>query len=131
LRKKLPGKSSGQPFAEERRVLSQSVVRAADQLGVSQKELALIVGVSESTVSRIRSGSSALERSKGKAFELAVLFVRLYVLLDSIVGGDQKVARSWLINKNDFLRERPIELLKTARGLVGVVQYLDQRSGRF
>jgi transcriptional regulator with XRE-family HTH domain len=98
---------------------------------VSQKELALIVGVSESTVSRIRSGSSALERSKGKAFELAVLFVRLYVLLDSIVGGDQKVARSWLINKNDFLRERPIELLKTARGLVGVVQYLDQRSGRF
>jgi transcriptional regulator with XRE-family HTH domain len=98
---------------------------------VSQKELALIVGLSESSVSRIRNGSLALERSKGKAFELAVLFVRLYVLLDIIVGGDQKVARSWLSNKNDFLRERPIELLKSARGLVSVIQYLDERRARF
>jgi transcriptional regulator with XRE-family HTH domain len=64
-------------------VLAKSAIRAADNLGISQKQLALIFGVSESTVSRIRKGSLVLERSDGKAFELAVLFVRLYVLLDA------------------------------------------------
>jgi transcriptional regulator with XRE-family HTH domain len=122
------GKRRDRPFTEEGRVLSRSVIRAADQLGISQKKLALILGVSESTVSRIRNGSFALERGNGKAFELAVLFVRLYVLLDTIAGGDEAVARSWMKNRNEVLRERPIDLLQSARGLVRVVQYLQQHN---
>ena len=35
-----------------------------------------------------------------KAFELAVLFVRLFRLLDATVGGDPHVARAWLSNAN-------------------------------
>lgn len=131
MRKKLSAKKRDRPFTEEGRVLSLSVIRAADQLGMSQKELAIILGVSESTVSRIRNGSLALERSSGKAFELALLFVRLYVLLDAIVGGDESAARSWLRNRNEVLRERPIDLLDSVRGLVSVVQYLDQHGARF
>ena len=115
---------------EEERVLAKSAIRAADKLGLSQKQLALIFGVSESTVSRIRKGSLALERRDGKSFELAVLFVRLYVLLDAIVSGDEAAAKAWLRNSNDALRARPIDLVKSVRGLVGVVQYLEQRGER-
>jgi transcriptional regulator with XRE-family HTH domain len=120
----------GRISTEEGRVLSKSTIRAADALGLSPKKLSLILGVSESTVSRMRRGSISLERSRGKAFELALLFVRLSVLLDAIVAGDDAVARSWLGNRNNVLRERPINLIESVRGLVGVVQYLDQRSAR-
>jgi transcriptional regulator with XRE-family HTH domain len=116
--------------AEEERVLAKGVIRAADKLGISQKQLAIILGVSGSTVSRIRRRSFVLERGSGKAFELALLFMRFYVSLDAIVGGDEGVARAWLRNRNDVLRERPIDLLKSVRGLVAVGQYLDHRKAR-
>jgi transcriptional regulator with XRE-family HTH domain len=124
----MPKEKRVRGVSEEGRVLAKSVIRAADQLAVSQKKLGSILGVSESTVSRIRKGSIGLEPSSGKAFELALLFVRLYVLLDAIAGGDEAVSRSWLRNWNDVLRDRPIDLVESARGLVGVVQYLDQRT---
>lgn len=60
-----------------------------------------------------------------------MLFVRLYLLLDAIVGGEEAVARSWLRNWNNVLQERPIDLIESARGLVDVVQYLGQRNKRF
>src|SRR5215469_10102948 len=79
-------------------VLTKAVVRAADRLGLSQKALGQVLGLSESVISRMRSGSYVLER--GKAFELAVLFVRLYRSLDAIVSGDEKSAREWMRHEN-------------------------------
>jgi transcriptional regulator with XRE-family HTH domain len=111
-------------------VLAKSAIRAADKLGISQKKLAVILGVSETTISWIKNRSCAFERSSGKTFEFAVLFVRAYLLLDAIVGGDEAVARAWLNNRNEALQERPIDLLKSVRGLVSVVQYLNHRRDR-
>jgi transcriptional regulator with XRE-family HTH domain len=121
----------GQKVAEEGRVLAKGAIRAADRLEISQKKLAVILGVSESTISRIKRKSFALQRTGGKAFELAQLFVRLYISLDAIVGGDEAAAKAWLGNRNDVFRERPIDLLDSVRGLVSVVQYLDQRRSSF
>jgi DNA-binding XRE family transcriptional regulator len=114
---------------QENVLRSKGVIRAANNLGISQKALAPILGVSESTVSRIRNGTFVLKRST-KTFDICVLFVRFYLLLDAIVGGDEAVARAWLNNRNEALQGRPIDLLKSVCGLVSVVQYLDQRTGR-
>lgn len=111
-------------------VLTKSTIRAADELGVSQKALAEILGVSQSTVSRMRKGSLTPERGRGKTFELEALFVRCFVSLQTAVQGDGVAARAWLMNYNLALREKPAELLKTVRGLVAVVQYLDSRTHR-
>ena len=62
-----------------------------------------------------------------KAFELGVLFVRLFRSLDAIVGGDEEAAKAWLNNKNLALRDAPINLIQTVGGLVNAVQYLDAR----
>jgi Protein of unknown function (DUF2384) len=56
--------------------------------------------------------------------------VRLYRSLDAIVGGDQKVARSWLNNKNIVWRDAPINVIQTVTGLVDVINYLDTRRAR-
>jgi hypothetical protein len=106
-------------------VLTKAAVRAADRLGLSQKALGHVLGLSESVISRMRSGAYVLER--GKAFELAVLFVRLYRSLDAIASGDEKSAREWMRHENLALRAKPIEAIQKVHGLIDVIQYLDTR----
>lgn len=114
--------------AREAAVLTTAVLRAADQLGLSGATLAAILGLSPSTLSRMRGGRFLLERhGAGKAFDLAVLFVRLYRSLDAIVGGDAAVAQAWLRRRNTALDGRPIEKITSIPGLVETIAYLDAR----
>lgn len=114
-------------FSEEAIVLTKAIMRASDRLGISQKVLASVVGLSESTVSQMRKGSFALGRSSGKAFELAQLVIRLYSSLDAIVVGDEAAAKAWLMSENRTLQGRPIELIQKVQGLADVVDYLEAR----
>jgi hypothetical protein len=107
-------------------VLTKAVLNAANKLGVKASALASILGVSEATVSRMKGGDYRLDADK-KAFELGVLFVRLFRSLDAIVGGDEAVARAWLTNENSALGGMPAEQIRTVTGLVDVIAYLDAR----
>ncbi len=111
---------------QEAGVITKATLRAAEKLGIRNNVLARIVGVSEPTVSRMRKGEYVLERGQ-KAFELAILFVRLYRSLDAIVGGDESVAADWIKNQNTVLDSKPIELIQTVAGLADVIAYLDSR----
>ena len=109
--------------------LTKATLRAAEKLGLKNRVLASIIGVSEPTVSRMSRGTYFLQPSE-KSFELSALFVRLYRSLDAIVGGDEKVARSWLANANSALGDTPANLVQKVSGLVHVIQYLDGRRAR-
>jgi hypothetical protein len=122
----MPGKPRPDAVIDQAAVLTKAALRAATQLGITNKLLAAVIGVSEATVSRMRSGDCTLQRGQ-KPFELAVLFVRLYRSLDAIVGGDDAVAGSWLRNRNVALDGEPIVLIQTVPGLTHVIQYLDAR----
>ena len=113
----------------EAATLTRATVRAAQKLGLSNRSLAGVLGLSEATISRMTRDAFMIARGE-KAFELAVLFVRLFRSLDAIVGGDEKVAKTWLNSKNLALHDAPINLIKTVGGLVNVVQYLDARRAR-
>lgn len=108
------------------KVLSKATLRAADHLGLTNATLAQIVGLSEASVSRMRSGQYVL-RHERKEFELAQVFVRAFRSLDAITGGDDGSSRSWLTAENQALRARPIDLMKTVRGLVAMADYVDSR----
>jgi transcriptional regulator with XRE-family HTH domain len=107
-------------------VLTKAALRAADRLGLSGRQLAEIVGVSEATVSRWKRGDSLLEPGS-KPFELAALLVRTFRSLDAITGGDEAVARRWLAAPNTALAARPVERMTQVQGLVDVTTYLDAR----
>jgi hypothetical protein len=107
-------------------VLTKATVRAAALLGVSNKALARIVGLSEASVSRMGAGAYTFAPGD-KPFELAVLFVRLYRALDALVHGDDAVARVWLASPNEALGGVPLTLIQSISGLVHVVAYLDAR----
>jgi hypothetical protein len=106
--------------------VTKAALRAAGHLGVSNKMLAAIIGVSEASVSRMGSGGYTLTPGD-KAFELAVLFVGLFRALDAIVDGDTSVAYAWLRNDNTALGGRPLALIRSVPGLVHAVEYLDAR----
>lgn len=108
-------------------VLSKAVTRAAERLGVSRTLLAAVLGVSTPTISRLFSGEYLLE-PKRKEWEFALLFVRAFRSLDSIVG-DETTARKWLNSENLALNGQPINLIRHTEGLVRVVQYLDASRG--
>ncbi|MDX1388114.1 MAG: antitoxin Xre-like helix-turn-helix domain-containing protein [Acidobacteriota bacterium] len=109
-------------------VLTRAVVRAAQALGLAQKTLAAMLGVSEATVSRLARGRMIDPRSKEG--ELAVLFVRLFRSLDAMVGGDVDKARLWMHAGNRHLDGTPVELIRTVSGLLHVTEYLDALRGK-
>jgi Protein of unknown function (DUF2384) len=111
---------------QEGAVVTKAALRAADLLGVSNKALAQIVGLSEASVSRMGSGGYTLTAGD-KPFELAVLFIRFYRALDAIVHGDAGVARAWMTSPNAALGGTPLALIQTLPGLVHAVAYLDAR----
>ena len=119
-------KSRPENAPDEASVVTKAALRAADRLGIKSTVFARIVGVSEPTVSRMRRGDYLLTKDH-KAFELAVLFIRLYRSLDAIVDGDDTVAQSWMQNENTALNGRPLTLIQSVAGLINVIQYLDAR----
>jgi len=105
-------------------VVTKATIRAAGFLQVSGRELGAIVGLSNASVSRMKSNGYRLE---GKSFELSLLFIRMYRSLDAIMAGDSAAASSWLRNSNLALNEKPIELVQKIEGLMRTVNYLDSR----
>ena len=110
----------------QQKVLTTATVRASDFLGLSSGDLSRVLGISPASVTRMRQGSFHLDRDS-KAFELAQLLVRLFRSLDSIVGGDAESLRSWMVSGNSALGHRPLDLIRSVRGLVATVDYVDSR----
>jgi transcriptional regulator with XRE-family HTH domain len=110
-------------------VLTKAVERAAGLLQVSDRELAGILGVSPSSVSRLSRGGRAIDPAS-KEGELALLFLRAFRSLDALLGGDAFKSRAWLRAYNRHLAGVPAELLQSAQGLVRVTDYLDALRGQ-
>jgi uncharacterized protein (DUF2384 family) len=108
-------------------VLTKAVARAAERLGISRAVLAKILGVSPPTVTRLYNGTYQFDERR-KEWELALLFLRVFRSLDSIVG-DEHTARQWLNSDNRGLNGRPVDLIRQTEGLVRVVHYLDASRG--
>ena len=108
------------------RVLTSATVRAADALAINGNDLSDILGLSDSSVSRMRNDQFWLEDGS-KPFELAAMFVRFFRSLDAITGGDDTVAKAWLRNANTALGGVPLDIIKTIPGLMNGLTYLDSR----
>ena len=94
---------------------------------MKSRQLAEVIGTSEASVSRFRSGR--LLDPDSKQGELGLLFLRLFRSLDALMGGDELKARAWLRAENTHLGGVPAERIRHVEGLVDVIQYLDAMRG--
>lgn len=109
---------------EDRRILTEAVVNAADLLGLSNHQLAGVIGVSDATISRMQRGAYQVSPG-GKVGELSLLLVRMARSLGALCAGDEQVMRQWLRHPNRDLGCIPAERIQQVEGLVQVVEYLD------
>ncbi len=111
-------------------VLAAALVRAAGWLGLRQAELAEVLGSSAASISRTFAGQRPVgpESAEGRH---ALLFLRVFRSLDTLVGGDAGKARLWLSAQNRHLGgHAPLALIRTTPGLVRVADYLDAMRGK-
>lgn len=113
-----------QPKPDSAVVLGKAVARARDSLGLPQETIAEMLGVDRSRLYR-----NPAIKPESKRGELAMLFVRAYRGLFALVGGHEETMRHWMRTRNRHLSGVPAELIRSAEGLVSVVQYLDAMRG--
>lgn len=122
---KLPA-AIGTASADDRaKVLSKALVRSAALMGLNGSRLAVAIGVSESSVSRLSTGARTIELGTKEA-ELAALLIRCFRSLDALVGGDDTQRRAWMAAHNRALNGVPRDLVASAQGLVTTLAYLDR-----
>lgn len=110
-------------------VIAGALVRAARLLGISQSEMATVLGSSAASVSRTWNGERPIDPDSAEGRH-ALLFLRVFRSLDTLVGGDEAKARSWLGARNAHLGGQPPRaLLASTPGLVRVAEYLDAMRG--
>lgn len=117
------------PIRSRSALLTDAVRRAATYLGLSQQSLAEVIGVSPATVSRMADGRASIDPDS-KTGELALLFLRVFRSLDTLVGGQPEAAKAWLSAGNRHLGGVPAERIRKAEGLARVADYLDGMRGR-
>ena len=116
------------PTPDPALVLTRAVLAAARMLGLRNRDMAMVIGASEASISRLAAGR--VIEPNTKEGELALLFLRLFRSLDALVGGEESKARAWLRADNSHLGGIPAEQIRRVEGLVDVVQYLDSMRGR-
>jgi len=110
-------------------VVAKALVRAAQRLELSQSEVAEVLGTSTASVSRTFAGDRPIAADSAEGRH-ALLLVRVFRSLDTLVGGDEEKARRWLGAPNAHLGgQAPRALLASTPGLVRVAEYLDAMRG--
>lgn len=109
-------------------VLAKAVLRAADQLGLRQAQLAAVLGLHRTAVSRMKSAQSLDPGSKQG--ELALLLIRTARALFALTGGDLQWMRHFMQTPNHLTGGIPSEQITTIQGLMTVLRFVDAMRGK-
>lgn len=118
-----------EPQTDDGKVLTSAIAKIAGFWGFTNAKLGTILGLSEATASRLRSGKSELDPTS-KSFEAGQFLLRLFRSLDALLGSDDLSARAWLTTPNLDLEARPIDLIDSFKGLITVCDYVDAHRAR-
>jgi len=111
------------------KLLTSAISKIAAFWGLSNVKLSSVLGLSEATISRLRSGKTFLDPAS-KSFEAGQFLLRLFRSLDALMGSDDDAAKSWLASHNLDLEARPIDLIDSFKGLLTVCDYVDAHRAR-
>lgn len=104
-------------------VLAKAVLNAAEQLDLKQAQLAAILGVHRTAISRLKNNPELDPASKQG--ELALLLIRLYRALYALTGGDLDWMRHFMNTSNIVTAGIPVKQIESVSGLVTVLQFVD------
>lgn len=110
-------------------LVTSAFINAGRDLGMPLRQLARVIGVSESAMKNYSRGSASISSAKDR--ELSLGFIRVYRALFAILGGNREQMQHWMHTANRHLnRQVPAELVENYQGLAEVNVYLDAMRGR-
>ncbi|WP_062057953.1 MbcA/ParS/Xre antitoxin family protein [Cellvibrio sp. OA-2007] len=109
-------------------VLAKAVLNAAEQLGLKQSELAAVLGIHRTAVSRLKQ-NPALD-PKSKQGELALLLIRIARALFTLTGGDRDWIKHFMHNPNQVTGGVPAQQIESIQGLMQVLNFVDALRGK-
>jgi transcriptional regulator with XRE-family HTH domain len=116
------------PKPEPANVLAKAVLNAAAQLGLKQAELAAVLGLHRTAISRLKQNGSLDPASKQG--ELALLLIRLARALYALTGGDKDWLLHFMRTPNKVTGGIPAQQIETIQGLMLVLQFVDAMRGK-
>lgn len=111
--------------SEAQSVLSEAVARIAALWSIDDDLLGEMLGIAGGRAADLRVGTFRLARPD-PAFRAGQYLVRLFQELDILIGDDRSVM-AWLQTENMDLGGRPIDLVRTERGLRELLAYVETR----
>lgn len=109
-------------------VLAKAALNAAEQLGLKQAQLAAILGVHRTAISRLKSNPELDPTSKQG--ELALLLIRMHRALYALTGGDTDWMHHFMNTPNHVTGGIPVQQIESISGLVSVLQFVDGIRGK-
>ena len=109
-------------------VLAKAIVKAAEQLGLKQIEVANALGIHRTAYSRLKSKPS-LEPSS-KQGELALIIISIARALFALTGGDELWIKRFMRSPNKRTGGIPAEQIASIEGLMSVRRYVDAIRGK-
>ena len=114
---------------DEIEVLTKAFLRVGEQWGLNNQELAAIIGVSPSVITRVKQNKSNAIAPHTMAGKMALLFIRVYRGLSAFLGDKMGQQKNWLHAYNRAFNSSPLEAMHRPEGLLHVVLYLDAMRG--
>lgn len=109
-------------------VLAKAVLNAAEQLGLKQAELAAVLGIHRTAISRLKQ-NPALD-PKSKQGELALLLIRIARALFALTGGDKDWIKHFMHSPNQVTGGVPAKQIESIQGLMHVLNLVDALRGK-
>lgn len=108
-------------------IIINAIIKIHDIYSVSQKDICKVIGVSPSHFYKLKKADSSSQVNlKPKNQELALCFIEVFRLLDSIFSCNSKMCQKWVTSNNtDFADKSPLEIMKSIYGLYLVKKYLE------
>lgn len=109
-------------------VLGKAIVKASQQLGLKQSEIAAALGMHRTAFSRLKSNPSLAPESKQG--ELALLVIRMARALFALTGGDESWIKRFMHTQNNKTGGIPAQQIATIQGLMTVLRFVDAIRGK-
>lgn len=109
-------------------VLAKAFLNAANQLGLKSTEIASVLGVHRTAISRLKQNGSLDPESKQG--ELSLLLIRIARALFALTGGDEAWIKHFMRSPNKMTGGVPVEQIGSVQGLVNVLQFVDAIRGK-
>lgn len=101
------------------RVLAKAVLAAAQKMGLTYDQLAMILGIDLSRTNINCSKLSLLQK------EIALKLIRITVALDSLIGGDISMMQHFMKSPNKITKGIPLDQIQNISELEIVLQFVE------